>query len=68
MRAASGRWAGVVPHALSKEKTEEKKRKPPNYRNRQKDREQRLKIVSCKRTGQDGWPDEQCAVADARLV
>ena len=25
MRAASGRWAGVVPHALSKEKTEEKK-------------------------------------------
>ena len=25
MRAASGGWAGVVPHALSKEKTEEKK-------------------------------------------
>jgi hypothetical protein len=26
MRAASGGWAGVVPHALSKEKTEEKRK------------------------------------------
>ena len=38
MRAASGGWAGVVPHALSKEKMEEKKRKPPNERKRQRDR------------------------------
>ena len=26
MRAASGGWDGVIPHALSKEKTEEKKK------------------------------------------
>ena len=24
--------------------------------------------VSCKKMGQDGWPDEQCTVANARLV
>ena len=40
MRAASGGWAGVVPHALSKEKMEEKKRKPPKERKRQRDKRQ----------------------------
>ena len=40
MRAASGGWAGVIPHALSKEKTEGKKRKPPKEKRRQRDKRQ----------------------------